>query len=29
MNKNVFVHVPNTTGSVFDFEDTFLNIFEK
>jgi len=27
--ENVFVHVPNTSGSTIDFEDTFWNMFEK
>jgi hypothetical protein len=27
--QNVFVHVPNTSGSAIDFEDTLWNMFEK
>ncbi len=27
--ENVFVHVPNTSGSTIDFENTFWNMFKK
>jgi len=27
--QNVVVHVPNTSGSTIDFEDTFWNMFKK